>query len=223
MGRVLGCVQPSYLAWIPFFERMKISSVFIYLDDVKYSKNSFHNRNRIMTPQGPLLLTVPVLYTGNSNTYISQIKIDYRHKWAKKHWRSIEQNYRKAIYFDQLSEGIKNILYFQWDTLADLNIELINYFKNYLGIKTPCHRSSQIPVEGKANEKLVNICRYFGADHFIVKQNTEDYHPEDYFNERGIEFTYFTTQKIRYAQLSDVFEDGLSILDYAMNCGPKGI
>ena len=72
---ILSCVQPSYLAWIPFFKRIRSGDIFVYLDDVEYSKNSFHNRNYIKGPQGEILLTVPVKYKGYSHKYISQIQI----------------------------------------------------------------------------------------------------------------------------------------------------
>ena len=52
----LGCVQPGYLPWIPFFKRIQQSDIFVYLDDVEFSKNNFHNRNRIRTPNGEVLL-----------------------------------------------------------------------------------------------------------------------------------------------------------------------
>ena len=99
---ILSCVQPSYLAWIPLFKRMISGDIFVYLDDVEYSKNSFHNRNYIKSFQGKVLLTVPVKYKGNANKYISEMPINNDFPWAKKHWRSIEMNYNKAPYFSEI-------------------------------------------------------------------------------------------------------------------------
>ncbi len=220
-GKVLGSVQPAYLAWLPFFERMKVADVFIYLDDVEYSKNSFHNRNCIKTPQGVHILTVPILYKGNSKAFISQIKIDYSQKWQDKHWKTIQHCYRKAKYFDDLSPGIFNILMRPWESLADLTVEFLDFFRGYLGIQTPCFRSSMVAVQGAANEKLVNLCKYFSADYFIVKPSTEEYHPASAFKDHGIEFQFFVAYNKIYPQLYGKFLPGLSILDYAMNCGPN--
>jgi len=219
-SKVLGSVQPTYLAWIPLFERMKMADVFIYVDDVEYTRGSF-NRNRIKTANGPLMLTVPVHFDGDSKSFISQVKIDYSHKWQVPHWKSIEQNYQKAKYFGDVFSSVKSILTTKHETLADLNVALIEFFRQYLGVKTPCYRSSQILVEGLANEKLVNLCRHFGADHFIVKPGTEEYHPSEFFKSRGIEFKYLIASNKVYPQLYGDFLPGLSILDYAMNCGPN--
>lgn len=219
MNKVLGAIQPAYLAWVPFFERMSISDVFIYLDDVEYSKNSFHNRNSIKTSQGPLTLTVPVLYKGNSKAFISTININYTDRWNIKHWKSIESNYNRAKYFDEVAFLINPILMKNWESLADLNIALIEMFRTYLGISTPCYRSSEIKVKGTANDKLVGLCHQFDADGFIVKPNTDHYHPRSYFKEKGIDFKYFSPNNNHYQQLFGDFCSGLSILDYAMNCG----
>lgn len=218
---ILGSVQPSYLAWIPLFERMKMSDVFVHLDDVEYSKNSFHNRNRIKTQNGPLTLTVPALYTGHSKENLNQIKIDYSKPWQKKHWKSIEFAYGKAPFFKEVGPPIMDLLLSSWDTLADLNISIIEFFKKYLGIQTPTHRSSQLKVEGIANQKLVSLCKEFKADHFIVKPDTEEYHPKDFFASHGIAFTYFAPPQRAYVQLHGPFIPHLSALDYAMNCGPE--
>jgi len=219
---IIGILQPSYLAWIPLFKRMIMSDIFIYLDDVKYSKNSFHNRNRIKTPQGSLTLTVPVLYKGNSSRSIQQMPISNSTKWKSKHWRAIELNYSKTNFFKQLSLILKNNVYSQsWEYLADLNIKIIELFKDYLGITTKCYRSSELNIKSSGNEKLIDICKYFNANKFIVKSGTEHYHPKEIFLEHNIEFEYFLNTPESYNQIYGDFIADLSILDFAMNCGPN--
>jgi hypothetical protein len=222
--KVLGSVQPAYLAWVPFYQRMCESDVFVYLDDVKYSKNSFHNRNRIKTAQGSVMLTVPVKYSGNSSATIRDISIDNSTPWARKHWRTISQAYGKAPYFDSLGPQLEEQVYTrQWASLGELNVALAELFRSFLAIETPCYRSSQLQVSGQGNEKLVNLCRELGADTFIVKPGTESYHPREYFEAHNIGFKYFTPESRSYPQLHDGFLPGLSILDYAMNCGPGSL
>jgi len=217
---VAGILQPSYLSWIPFFKRMYMSDVFIYLDDVQYSKNSFHNRNRIKTFKGSLTLTVPVLYKGNSSKTIADMPINNSINWQRKHFKAIEQNYKKAKYFGQITTILIEKIYSKtWERLGDLNINIIELFKNYLEINTKCYRSSEILVKGQGNEKLVNLCHRFNAKEFIVKPGTQHYHPEKFFKKNDINFKYFTIDPIPYSQLYGEFIHGLSILDYVMNCG----
>lgn len=220
---LLGCVQPAYLAWIPFFERMQMADVFVYLDDVEYSKNSFHNRNRIKTASGDLLLTVPVLYKGYSKELICNIPINNKVAWSVKHWKSIEMNYSKAPYFKDIAGDLYKIYSSHWRSLGELNITLLELFKSFLGIKTPTFVSSLLDLEGSSNEKLINMCKKLNADAFIVKPGTEHYHPRANFHDNGIKFECFSWEPKPYKQLYGEFIPGLSILDFAMNCGPNSL
>lgn len=220
MSVVLSCVQPSYLAWIPLFKRILSGDVFVYLDDVEYSKNSFHNRNYVKGAQGSILLTVPISYKGHSSSYINKIPINNNIKWAKKHWRTIEMNYHKAPYFKALASMIYNPIYeTKWEFLGDLNVAFITIIKEYLGINCIMYRSSELGIKSEGNQKLVDICKLLGADSFLVKPNTESYHPKAFFEKQVIELAYFDPKSNPYPQQYDDFISNLSVLDYVMNCG----
>ena len=216
---LLGSVQPTYLPWLPFFKRMSVSDVFVYLDDVEFSKNSPHNRNRIKTASGPLMLTVPVRYKGNSRAFLHEMPVASSDSWAAKHWRSIQQSYSKAKHFSELAPILRPLYEREWGSLGDLNIAFIEAFREFLGIETPCYRSSALAVEGQGNQKLVNLCRRLGADRFIVKPGTHGYHPAEEFLPHGIGFEYFDYSVPPYPQLYGEYVPFLSVLDYAMNCG----
>ena len=219
--KILGSVQPSYLAWLPLFARINASNVFVYLDNVEYSKNSFHNRNRIKTAQGELSLTAPVKYSGNSTALLNKIQTDDAQPWKKKHWKTITQSYRKSEHFNEFSESLEQIYTSSHNSLADLNIELIDLFCIYLGINTPTYRASELNPSGSANDMLINLCAKLDASHFIVKPNTDNYHSTAYFNKHGIEMHYWQHQTPVYPQLYATFTPNLSALDFAANCGPN--
>lgn len=217
MKKILSCLQPTYLPWIPFFERVILSDIFIILDDVEFSKNSNHNRNSIKTNSKQLLLTVPVKY--KNHIMIKDIEIDNKKNWKKKHWESIRQTYGKLLYFKNFSSELEEIYSKDWKYLSTLNIELIKFFVKYLKIKTNIFVSSNINVKGNSNQKLINLCKYFDADTFVVKKNTEHYHPEKIFLENNIEFKYISNKVFTYKQQGNNFIPSLSILDYISNCG----
>ena len=220
MSLTLGCVQPSYIAWLPFFQRMILSDVFVYLDDVQFSKNSSHNKNSIKTSNGSIVLTVPIKYSGNSSLSINKMPIENKNPWIKKHWRSIEMNYSKAPHFKEFAEVLHREIYSKdWEFLGNLNIHILETIRNFLLIPTSCIASSSLEVNLKSNEKLVEICKLLGANSFLVKPETNDYHPKDYFEQNGIGLKYFTYNNHIYPQLHKGFIPGLSIIDIIMNCG----
>ena len=96
--------QPGYLPWLGFFHKMICSDEFVIFDDVQFGKNSFDNRNKIKTPNGPIWLTVPIITAGKSKeTMINTAQIDNRQPWRKKHSDTIKLNYSyylaKDIYY----------------------------------------------------------------------------------------------------------------------------
>lgn len=218
--RVVGVVQPTYLPWLPFFERMARSDVFVYLDDVQFSKNSFHNRNSVKGPQGRILLTVPVLYSGNAGSMINEIGTDDRSSWGKKHWRTLQANYARAPFFKRYAEELESLFFLPAGKLIDAVMPLIHFLKRELGIVTPCHLSSAIGADGLRNAKLVSICKALNGTHFVVKPGTEDYHPPQEFQPDGIEFHKLSYNLFRYPQLHGEFIPGLSAIDFVLNCGP---
>ena len=52
--------QPGYMPNLGFFKKIQSSDIFVFLDDVQFSKDSFDNRNQIKTNFGPEWITVPL-------------------------------------------------------------------------------------------------------------------------------------------------------------------
>ena len=56
-------MQPSFLPWIGFFDMVLSTDKLVFLDDVKFSKGSWVNRNRIKTKKGLEWITIPLKKT----------------------------------------------------------------------------------------------------------------------------------------------------------------
>ena len=53
--------QPNYLPWLGYFYKIANSDVFVFLDDVQFSKNSYTNRVQVFGKDEKMRwLTVPV-------------------------------------------------------------------------------------------------------------------------------------------------------------------
>src|SRR5476651_495258 len=86
-------LQSCYIPWKGYFDIIAMVDVFVVYDDVKYSKNHWHNRNLIKTQHGLKWLTVPVS-PGHRKDQIDSIdSTRIAHPFVKKHWRSIAQSY----------------------------------------------------------------------------------------------------------------------------------
>lgn len=214
--------QPEYLPWAGFFDRIYKADIFVALDEVQYQKGGFINRNKIKTSQGWQWITVPVKEREGLKK-INEVIIDNKSNWQENHWKSLFYNYNKAPYFEKYADFLKNVFKKEWELIAELNIYLIENIMNILGIEKQIKKSSLMHVEGKATERLINICKKVGADTYLAGFGGKEYMDEKKFEENSIKVIYQDFKHPRYSQLYDGFIPELSIVDLLLNCGPESL
>lgn len=214
--------QPHYLPWLRYFEKIHAADVFIVLDNIQYNKNGWQNRNKIKTAAGTATLTVPVHAALGEN--LDTLSISSPSGWRKKHWRGIEQNYRRAPHFERYAESIRSILEQEWTLLNDLNRHMLEYFVEALGIDTAVAYSSELDVPGTATARLVNLIEAVGGDsYYSGAYALEVYLDAELLHESRIDLELQSWQAPIYPQLYGDFVPDLSIVDLLMNCGPDSL
>ncbi len=219
----IGILQPSYLPWLGYFEQIANTDVFVLYDDVQYDKNSWRNRNRIKTDKGAQWLTVPVLYQFRDRPQIREIEILPDSGWSRKHLDSIRLHYRKAPHFERYFPDLEKILGKKYKLLLDLDLAVIRWFLDCLGLRCSLHLSSELGVKGDKNERLIKICQHFGADWFYEGAAGKNYLKESLFQNAGIRVEYQDYQHPIYPQLHGNFVPYLSTLDLLLNCGAESL
>lgn len=219
---LVGIHQPHYLPWLRYFEKIDACDVFILLDTVQFTKNGWQNRNKIKTAQGDLVLTVPV--HANSDTTIAEVAIDTQRRWQRRHQRAIEQNYKRAPYFEWTMDTIDAFYLRPFESLAELNREMLWAWMDLLGIDTPIHVASELNVDGTATERLVNLVRAVGGDAYYSGAHALDvYLDAQVVTNAGIGLQLQQWTAPEYPQLHREFIPDLSILDLVMNVGPDAL
>ena len=112
--------QPGYMPNVGFFKKIQSSDIFVFLDDVQFSKDSFDNRNRIKTSLGVVWITVP-LTRPVFERKINEVLISYETNWQNNHCNKIYENYKSAPYFSSYWSDIEKILTHKYEKLIDLN------------------------------------------------------------------------------------------------------
>jgi len=215
--------QPDYLPWMGYFNKIKDSDVFVFLDSATYSRNGFHNRNKIKTSQGWCYLTIPVSRKECFNP-IKDVKLPEDTSWAHKHWQSIKNNYSKSPYWDKYSGFLENYYNKKIDsfaTLADLNIYFIESICRELRIKTKLIRDSEMDINHdlKSSDLLLDICKSLKADSYLSGPSGKKYLDLEIFQKENINVEFQDYHSKEYNQLFGEFIPGLSILDLLFNEG----
>ena len=172
---IISAHQPAYLPWFGYIHKILISDKFILLDEVQFEKNSFINRNYIMSKNGPILLTVPLKLKDHLQKRIVDIEISGHIKWQKKHFNSIYLNYKKSSYFKNHISFFEELYEKEWTYINELNNEILLYILKCLNIRTQIIKMSELSIEGKKNELIINCCKSLGAKKFIFGENGKEY------------------------------------------------
>lgn len=203
--------QPNYLPWTGYFYKMLKSDIFVFLDNVQYSKNSFINRNKIKGQQGAQWLTVPI--HGSTHKNIDEIECADRH-WAEKHMRTLDTCYAKAPYYELYRPKLFEI-YETMNTrnLSQLNKALIGQIAGWLQIPCQIRSTSEFTLSDASDGRLIEIAQRVGGHIYLSGQGAAAYQDAKKFEDAGITLQYYDFSPPTYPQLYEGFESHLSVVD----------
>ncbi len=224
-NRTVVISQPTFLPWLGYFDLMDQAALFIALDSVQFAKRSWMQRNRIRTPTGLEWLTVPARVKGRYQQTLLQTQFDPQGGFPGKHLRSIEQNYRKAPFFDRYFPGLTQAMEANHASLGDLNLHLIRWLAGALGISTPIKRSSEMQARGQRSALLVALCQEVGSEHYLSTPGAADYLREEQavFHDAGIAVSFHRYEHPIYPQIGTGFEPYASVIDLLFQTGPEAL
>ena len=79
--------------------------------------------------------------------------------------------------------------------------------------------ASRLGIEGGQNQRLLNICRHFGATTYVSGDAARDYLDVPLFEQHRIAVEWQRFEHPTYPQLHGAFVPYLSALDLVLNCG----
>tara|TARA_Y100000114_G_scaffold31134_1_gene26733 strand:+ start:13608 stop:14189 length:582 start_codon:yes stop_codon:yes gene_type:complete len=171
--------QPEHFPYMGFFQKMKKSDVFVCLDNVRFRKNYFQNRNRFPNKNGiDEWFGVPVS-KNCSSTIIKDVLVNDK---AQNQW------YRKVVNKISYNFGHDFSEIYSYNTLLEINMRGIEWAREQMKIETPIVYASQLGVSGSKTELLVDICRALNAETYLSGPSGINYLDVDLFEEIKVEF-----------------------------------
>jgi WbqC-like protein len=219
--------QPTYLPWLGYFDLIDQVDIFVLLDNVQFQRQSWQHRNRVKSPSGLQWLTVPVMFRGRFGQLINQVEIRDTEFW-RNHLRAVELNYRRTPFFSNYFEELGSRIKAMSSTgalLADLDIQLIQWFMDTLGIRTNIFLSSHLERQGKRMELLANICDSLEATEYVSPLGSATYLLQeiDVLLDKGIDVGFQHYEHPQYRQLFPPFCPYASVLDLIFNEGERAL
>lgn len=100
-----------------------------------FSKMSFKNRMVIVTAQGPLHLSIPIVGGRDQKTPMNEIRIAYDSPWKSQHFKAISVNYKRAPYFEYYADSLKSLYDNEYEHLNDFLLATQHWTKQQLKAK----------------------------------------------------------------------------------------
>ena len=222
-NRVAVIMQPHYLPWLGYFNLIEQSDVFVFLDDVQFSRQSWQHRNRVLVNGKPQWLTVPVERAGLPQRIREAAVVDTA-PWRRKHAFLVRQSYARHPAGDLLEPLVEILEDTSLTRLADLNIRIIRHLCAGLGLSPALYRSSELAATGSRSEVLVEICLELDCDVYLSPAGSAGYLAEDgVFDHSPVRLVFQAFEPREYPQQgSTSFISHLSILDVLANLGYDG-
>ena len=163
-----------------------------------YQKQSYRNRCRIYAADGVQNLNFPIVHSGGSiNIPIREVLVDWSTPWLAKTKRCIDTAYRSSPFFDYYRDSLYALLDTRPETLWDLDMGIIRYFMQKIGLNTEI------------------VCTAEYADEHV------DIHPKrpnSILRDLGLERPYWQVFSGKCG-----FIPNLSVMDLLFNEGPGAI
>jgi hypothetical protein len=214
----VACHQPNFIPWMGYFSKMLHADVFVLLDDVQFTqganKHNWTTRVKLLIGNEPNWISIPVKRSGEGLQKVSEIKVEpSQKKWNEKAIKSLELNYKKSPFFQEIFPSFQTILSKEEEFICKINIEIIDLIVSLLGIQTKIVLSSQYSLESSSNFRLIELTRLNGGNTYLSGDGADDYQIIQEFANAGIKLEKLGFKHPIYKQKTETFFPGLSILD----------
>ena len=107
--------------------------------------------------------------------------------------------------------------------LKNMNIKLIKKLCEIMKIKKKFSLSSDLNLNFKKNELILNLCKSKNANIYISTIRSKEYLDKNKFNENNILLQYYNLDNLVYEQLEKNFISNLSVIDLIFNKGEDAL
>jgi len=148
--------QPNFMPWYPFFQKIEQSDIFVIMCNCQFEKNNFQNRFNMNNKWN----------TMSVNKGLEPI-VDKKYLSPEKDWNKIKAN------LSEYSDILKNFDECINESLTETNVSIIRKVCKMLGITTEI--VLDYPTELRRTERLVDICKHYGATEYLSGPSGKKY------------------------------------------------
>lgn len=216
----LAIMQPYFMPYIGYWQLMTAVDNYVIFDDVNFINRGWINRNKILVNGHEHLFSI-ALHEASQNKLIKDIEIADNFQKLRK---TIELNYKKAPFFEDVMDLLDEIFCFNDKNLARFIGNSFEVVSKYIDISCNFIFSSGIEKNKdlKASKKILDICKCLNASEYINAIGGQELYSKEEFAENDITLKFIKIDEtISYKQNEEEFIPNLSIIDVLMYNGKE--
>lgn len=223
MGKIVSAIQSSYIPWKGYFDIIHDSDVFVFYDNVQFTRKSWRVRNRIKLTNGRTdWITIPIgdVHIHSQHPLIEEIELPQDASWMEQHLMRIKNNYRQAPFFHSVFPVLESLYDKKIRTLSEFNQKLTIGIARLFGISAEFVNVSSLRLENKSSDRLINELLALNTIKFISGPTAKDYLDTKEFERHGIEVIFKDYSGYPPCQqLYGEYDEKVSIIDLLFNVG----
>lgn len=122
-----------------------------------FPKQTIRNRCEILTGNGVLRLSVPVVHQSGVKIPTHEVKIIQKGSWKTDHWRAIESAYSYAPYFEDYAQDIQNIIFESTGLLLETNLKCLELIATILDKPLDFETTSEYLFEVEKDFRIIDF------------------------------------------------------------------
>lgn len=178
---IISIHQPNFCPWLPFFQKIEQSDVFVLMGNCQFEKNNFQNRFNYNDKW----------YTMRVHSGMTTLIKDKKYIDAETDWQKITDKLPKLKIFDACVDG----------NVFEMNKEIIVMACEKLKIYTEIY--GDITHGLKGTERLIQICKDHNADTYLSGISGKNYLDLKKFEQAGIKVVFQDESKMIKKPLVD--------------------
>lgn len=214
----ISMMQPYLFPYLGYFQLIHAADVFVLGDDLQYTKESWINRNRILSDGRPRLITFP-LKKDHFNTRINEriFSPDFVEE-KKRLLRIIFNAYARAPQKKPVMALLEKIFDSSEMNLAKFAEISIKSICEYLGIRTPLVTASGLGLKKEMDrqDRVIATARLFNSAVCINPIGGIELYDVSYFCDHQVTLKFHRMDDIVYSQGKNQFVPSLSVIDVMM-------
>ncbi len=214
--------QHHYFPWLGYMDKMAKADVFLLLDRVQLTDNSYMFRHQLLDKNGEKkYITIPFNKKGYMERPYNELELNAAVDWQTRQRNFIRDNYRRHPYFEEIWAEIEPVFTEHFDRLWQVTDASVRIMRRLLEVDTPLvYQSSLAPAQGKKSGFLIDLLGQLGAESYLSGRGAMKYMDMDMFEQAGIHVEYQQFTLPVYPQKNAAeFVPGISGLDILFNCG----